>query len=141
YDSCVGMSMTGGPHPPVVYPFQRGIIVSKRFWLPAILISTLMTGPVTAAEPPLTQAQADAITVGNPVSEAQFAWLLFVQAMQPTNGMLAFETWTEQCQLNPQMVGCPPPSVVAAATAGRARLLHGSALLRSMRRKTGNLES
>ena len=111
--------------------------MSKRLWLSAILLSlTLVTGPVTAAEPPITQAQAQAVKIGDPVSEAQFAWLLFVQAMQPASGMLMFETWTEQCQLNPAMVGCPPPSAVAAAaTAGGRRILHGSALLQANRRK------
>jgi hypothetical protein len=126
-----------GKAQPHVFPIKRGIAVSKRFWLPAILISsTLVTGPVTAAEPPITQAAAASIRVGDPVSEAQFAWLLFMQAVQPTNGMLAFETWTEQCQLNPSMAGCPSPSATAAA--GRTRM-HGSALLQSIRRKTGNL--
>jgi hypothetical protein len=111
--------------------------VSKRLWLPAILISlTFVTGPVTAAEPPLTQAQAAAVKAGDPVSEAQFAWLLFMQAMQPANNLLMFETWTEQCQLNPAMIGCPPPSAVAAA--GRP-ILHGSALLLANRRKAGDV--
>lgn len=114
--------------------------MSKRLWLSAILLSlTLATGPATAAEPPITQAQAASIKVGDPVSEAQFAWLLFVQAMQPTNGVLGFETWTEQCQLNPAMVGCPPPAALeVAAAAGNRRILHGSALLQANRRKTGS---
>lgn len=108
--------------------------MGKRFWLAAILMaSTLATAPTTAAEPPVTQAAAAAVTVGEPVSEAHFAWLLFVQAVQPTNGSLAFETWTEQCQLNPLMVGCGGPS----ATAGKTRTLHASQLLQSLRRKRG----
>ncbi|MEA2835471.1 MAG: hypothetical protein QOD89_21 [Bradyrhizobium sp.] len=117
--------------------------MSKRLWLPALLLSlALASGPVTAAEPPITQAQAAAVKIGDPVSEAQFAWLLFVQAMQPASGMLMFETWTEQCQLNPSMVGCPSPSAIAAAaSAGGRRILHGSPLLQANRRKTGEVAS
>jgi hypothetical protein len=82
---------------------------------------------------PLTQAQAEAM-VGNPAGLAEFVWRLFVQAAQPAGGLLMFETWTEQCQLNPLMVGCPPPTAAAADR----RLGHGSALLLANRRKAGN---
>jgi hypothetical protein len=55
--------------------------------------------------------------------------------MAPANGSLTFETWTEQCQLSPNMVGCPSAaSIAAAAKAGgnrKARILHGSAMARS----------
>lgn len=88
-----------------------------------------------AVEQPITQAAAAAVTVGDPVSEAQFAWLLFVYALQPANGTLMFETWTEQCQLNPAMLGCPPPTTTAVA--GKARNFHGSALLQALRQKRG----
>jgi hypothetical protein len=59
------------------------------------------------------------------------AWGLFLEAMAPaTNGSLTVETWTEQCQLNPDAIGCPSAaSVAAAARAGgddKVRLLHGS---------------
>ena len=109
--------------------------MSKRLWLPAILFSlTLASGPAKAQQPaPLTQAQAQAMVV-TPAGAAQFAWQLFVQAAQPAGGLLMFETWTEQCQLNPLMVGCPPPTAAAADR----RLGHGSALLLANRRKTGN---
>jgi len=115
--------------------------VNKRFWLPAILISSLMAatpfaGPAAAEEQPITQAAAAAVTIGDPVSEVQFAWLLFVYAAQPANGSLMFETWTEQCQLNPAMLGCPPPGA-AAAVAGKAHNFHGSALLQALRKKRG----
>ena len=117
--------------------------MSKRFWLPAILISStlissilipsiLATGPATAAEP-ASAREAASFRAGDPLSEAQFAWWLFVQAVQPVNGSLAFETWTEQCQLNPAMVGCPAPS----AMVGKTRTLHASRLLQSLRRKRG----
>jgi len=120
---------------------KRGITVNKRFWLPAILISSLMAatpfaGPAAAEEQPITQAAAAAVTIGDPVSEVQFAWLLFVYAAQPANGSLMFETWTEQCQLNPAMLGCPPPGA-AAAVAGKAHNFHGSALLQALRKKRG----
>lgn len=119
--------------------------MSKRFWLPAILISSLISsapvaGPATAAEQPITQAAASAVTVGDPVSEAQFAWLLFVYALQPANGTLMFETWTEQCQLNPAMLGCPP-TPATAAVAGKARNFHGSALLQALRQKRGGVRA
>jgi len=63
-------------------------------------------------------------------SFAYLAWGLFLQAMAPTNGSLTVETWTEQCQLNPNMVGCPSAASVAAAAKaggnGKLRLLHGA---------------
>jgi hypothetical protein len=68
---------------------------------------------------------------GNSVGEARYAWYLFLQAMAPANGPsgpLTFESWTEQCQLNPNMITCPPPATVTS----NARTLHGSALRRSM---------
>lgn len=66
---------------------------------------------------------------GDAVAEARYAWFLFLQAMSPApgaGGPLAFENWTEQCVLNPHMVGC----VSSAAAKGRARNLHASALAR-----------
>ncbi len=75
---------------------------------------------------------------GDAVGEARFAWYLFLQAMAPSNGPngpLAFENWTEQCQLNPNMIGCPSQSSLAASGkkgAKRTRTLHGSALARKM---------
>jgi hypothetical protein len=110
--------------------------VSKRLWLPAILVSmTLASGPVTAQQPaPLTQAQAQAM-VGTPAGAAQLMWLLFAQAMQPAGNLLTFETWTEQCQLNPAAAFCPPPSALAAA--GDRRIGHASPLLQANRRKAG----
>jgi len=108
--------------------------VSKRFQLAAILMaSTLVAAPTTAAEPPVTQAVAAAVTIGEPVREAHLAWLFFEQLVQPTNGSLTFETWTEQCQLNPSMLGCQGRSAVA----GKTRTLHASQLLESLRRKRG----
>src|SRR3954463_14723424 len=38
-------------------------------------------------------------------SFSSLAWGLFMEAMAPTpDGSLTFETWTEECQLNPNMV-------------------------------------
>ncbi|MBV9081259.1 MAG: hypothetical protein JOZ62_01185, partial [Acidobacteriaceae bacterium] len=57
-------------------------------------------------------------------SFAYLAWNLFLDAMTPTNGSLTFETWTEQCQLNPNMMGCPGGT---NATGDRKlRMLHRS---------------
>jgi hypothetical protein len=65
-------------------------------------------------------------------SFAYLAWNLFLKAMAPANGSLTFETWTEQCQLSPNMIGCPSVASVAAAAKaggnGKVRMLHGSAL-------------
>ncbi len=65
-------------------------------------------------------------------SFSSLAWGLFMEAMAPAgDGTLTFETWTEECQLNPNMVGCPSAaSLEAAAKAGRngkVRLLHAGA--------------
>jgi hypothetical protein len=104
-----------------------------------LLSLTLASGPATAQQPqPLTQAQAQAM-VGSPGGLAQFVWLLFVQATRPAGNVLTFETWAEQCQLNPGAAFCPP----ATAAAANRRLGHGSALLAANRRKAGgapNLE-
>lgn len=70
--------------------------------------------------------------LGDPVSEAQFAWNLFVQAVSPSGSSLTFENWTEQCQLNPAMIGCP-----SAAPAAGTRTLHSSALARAFRLRAG----
>jgi hypothetical protein len=64
-------------------------------------------------------------------SFAYLPWSLFLQAMAPADGPLTFETWTEQCQLSPDMIGCPSAASVAAAAKaggnGKVRMLHGSA--------------
>jgi hypothetical protein len=67
--------------------------------------------------------------LGDTSAEARYAWFLFLQAMAPASGPggpLAFENWTEQCVLNPNMVGC----TTTAAAKGNVRNLHGSALAR-----------
>jgi len=65
-------------------------------------------------------------------SFASVAWALFLDAMTPTNGSPTFESWTEQCQLNPNVIGCPSAASIAAAQkAGgkvKVRTLHGSPL-------------
>jgi len=69
-------------------------------------------------------------------SFAWLAWQLFLQAMAPADGHLTFETWTEQCQLNPDMLGCPGATTVARSAkpegTGNLRMLHGSALARKI---------
>lgn len=63
-------------------------------------------------------------------SFSYLAWDLFMEVMSPTNGSPTFESWTEQCQLNPNTVGCPTAARVSAARAasnGQVRLLHASA--------------
>jgi hypothetical protein len=64
-------------------------------------------------------------------SFSYLAWNLFMQVMAPVNGSPTFEGWTEQCQLNPNTVGCPSAASMAGAAKtagnGRVRLLHASA--------------
>lgn len=59
-------------------------------------------------------------------SFAYIAWSLFLQAMEPSNGSPTFESWTEQCQLNPNSVGCPA-SAARPKGNSKVRLLHVSA--------------
>lgn len=98
----------------------------KRSCLSA-LVGLLFAAAAGAAEPGAAPTLAQKPTVGDATAQAQFAWLLFVHAMKPANGALTFETWTEQCQINPAMAGCPTQTAAAAGAAKR-RLLHGSAL-------------
>jgi hypothetical protein len=105
--------------------------MSKRIALTAMIFSSLSFGAIAAdpaAKPP-TIARPTATDV---TGQAAYAWFLFTQAMAPSNGSLTFETWNEQCQLNPAMAGCPPPSA-AASKAGR--ILHSSGLARKQRGK------
>ena len=65
------------------------------------------------------------------------AWALFLEAVAPaSDGSLTVETWPEQCQVNPDAIGCPSAASVAAASKaggyGRARLLHWSAVAGKM---------
>jgi len=65
---------------------------------------------------------------------AYLAWSLFLHAMAPADGSPTFESWTEQCELSPNVIGCPSAASVAAAKAagkGKVRLLHGSAMART----------
>lgn len=103
----------------------------KGNWLTFMLLSLAATAG--AAEPAATEsstkpgampAKSAAPAAGNDEAAAQFAWLLFAHAVAPgAGGSLNFETWTEQCQINPAMAGCPSPSAK-----GAKRTLHGSAL-------------
>jgi len=59
------------------------------------------------------------------------AWGLFFEAMAPAaEGSLTVEAWPEQCQLNPNSIGCPSAAILAAAAKaegkGNVRILHES---------------
>ena len=107
--------------------------MNKPVWLAAVLLS-IAASAAGGAEPPAAPEQAVRPVVGNAESEAQFVWNLFAQAMKPVSGgSLTFETWTEQCQLNPKLAGCP----TGAAAKGQTRTLHGSALAHAARLRLG----
>jgi hypothetical protein len=98
--------------------------MNKRVWLSAVMLSIFSI--VASAAAPAAKQEVAKPTLGDANSEAMYAWFLFVQAVTPANGSLTFETWTEQCQLNPAMAGCPPQSAGGA----KVRTLHASALAR-----------
>ncbi len=95
------------------------------------------TSKEAAAKQPKVNMSAKP-TAGDAVGQARFAWYIFLQATAPSsgpNGPLAFENWTEQCQLNPNMIGCPSTSSLAAGKKGakrKTRTLHSSALAKKM---------
>ncbi len=98
---------------------------------PRVLVAALLTiissSGASAQAPAAEDVSARPASAADPTAVARYAWFLFAQAMRPANGGLAFEGWTEQCQLNPQMIGCPSES----ARAGRTRVFHPSPLLRA----------
>jgi hypothetical protein len=98
--------------------------MNKRVWLSAVVTSVFSI--VAGAAAPAAKQEAAKPTAGDASSEAAYAWFLFVKAVTPANGSLTFETWTEQCQLNPAMAGCPAQSAGGA----KVRTLHASALAR-----------
>ncbi|MEO8673034.1 MAG: hypothetical protein ABI411_17080 [Tahibacter sp.] len=104
--------------------------MSKRFWLSVVLVLMCTVASGAGTEPAGKPAEVARPNAGDSAGAAHFAWYLFVQATTPLNGSLTFESWMEQCQLNPLMIGCPPPS----ATANKGRVPHGSALAKSLRR-------
>ena len=67
-------------------------------------------------------------------SYSWLAWQLFLKVMAPSNGSLTFESWTEECQLSAEMVGCPSAATMASAAqsaaGSRVRVLHGDVLAR-----------
>jgi len=62
-------------------------------------------------------------TVGDPVSAAAFSWSLFIQAMTPNSGSLAFEGWTEQTCLS-QPGSCLVTATEKKGGGGTSRLHH-----------------
>ncbi len=105
--------------------------MSKRTLLSVVLVS-MMSIALAAETGPAKIEEVARPSATDSTAAAHYAWYLFVQAVQPVNGTLTFETWKEQCQVNPLAIGCPPPT----ATAGKSRTPHGSALAKSLR---GNL--
>ncbi len=78
--------------------------------------------PKTSAKPAFP-AKVNLMPGEDPVDDAHIAWSLFVNAVTPYNHSLYFESWTEQCDLNPNMAFCPSSSSQASAD-GKRRLLH-----------------
>ena len=69
-----------------------------------------------------------------------FAWYLFTQAMKPSGNAsapLTFETWQEQCQLQPAL--CPSQTIAAAGAEGgrKARIAHSSVLADHLGKRLG----
>ena len=149
----------------VTYGGKRDIYMKNRIRLSAALLSIVAVAvcfsvyskdrveaaprpqepekSATASQQPPVNISAQ-LASGEPESQygpsfAYLAWSLFLQAMAPANGSLTFETWTEQCQLNPNMFGCPSAaSVAAAAGNGKVRMLHGSALAPGAKKIAGS---
>jgi hypothetical protein len=109
--------------------------MKSRFRLSAALLSIALVAACLGAY------SSDASEAATPPQEpeslygpsfAYLAWNLFLSAMAPAEGSLTFETWTEQCQLSPDMIGCPSAASVADAQKaagngnGRVRMLHQS---------------
>jgi hypothetical protein len=122
-------------------PMNRHVLVAVLAFLAAVGL-TACSEKVTekpSEKPPEKPAEKPAAeaavalntrpTAGDNVAQARFAWYLFIQAMTPSTGSggpLSFESWTEQCSLNPNMIGCPP------AAQAKSRTLHGSPLRKAM---------
>jgi hypothetical protein len=145
----------------VTYGGKRDICMKNRIRLSAALLSIVAVAAcfgvyskdrVEAATRPQkpekssTPSQQPAVSTSSQPASAEpeslygpsfafLAWNLFLQTMAPANGSLTFETWTEQCQLSLNMVGCPSAASMAAAAKaagnGKVRILHGSAMARS----------
>lgn len=110
-------------------PRRKGVTsMNKRTQLAALVVSLLSVCTCAAAAPAQKKTIAKP-AVGDSSGAAAYAWFLFTQAMTPSNGLLTFETWTEQCQLNPTMAGCPP----ASKSGAHIRILHASALAKKIR--------
>jgi hypothetical protein len=101
----------------------------KKHMLVAALSVILSSSGAWAASPPQQDDMLARPTTDETTTFAHYAWYLFTQAVRPTRNGLVFEGWTEQCQLNPNLAGCPAPSASAAQT----RVLHASALATSIR--------
>lgn len=100
-------------------------------------MTAVLVSMCSSAEPPAKQEEVARPAAGDTDGAARFAWSLFVQAVRPSGGSLTFETWTEQCQLNPALAGCPSPSLAE----GKTRALHGSALARAVRGKAAKSDA
>lgn len=106
----------------------------------------LSEGAVAEGKKPAGEAASPAAqqkpAVGDEAEDAHFMWRLFIQAMTPAKGGLNVEGWSEQCDLNPAMIGCLSPGAGAQPQAnapgkvpGKVRHGHGSALARALSRK------
>jgi len=100
---------------------------STRFGaaLTVLVAATALVAPSAAQQLPTRPKPSDLH-----FTFVAYAWGLFVQAMKPsgnTSAPLVFETWQEQCQLQPALCG---QGVAAAAPegGGKVRRAHGSFL-------------
>lgn len=93
--------------------------------------------PVSAAPPQGAAAAPARPKLGDSTGASHFMWELFVQAVKPTGNAqapLTFETWLEQCEIQPQLCGITATAAATAKTgaARSARRAHISDLQRRL---------
>jgi len=102
--------------------------------LVAMAAITLLVSPAVSQAPEKPKAADDVNGV------IVYAWYLFAQAMAPsgnTSAPLTFETWQEQCEIQPAL--CPSQTIAAARVEGgrRVRIAHASVLADHLGKRLG----
>jgi len=107
----------------------------KRLRVPALLLIMLAASIYISAARTHGSAEAQVgapqLVIGDTPALAQFAWYLFVEAVRPSGNPsrpLMFETWQEQCDLQPALCSSAETVATRAQAETRMRRAHGSAL-------------